>query len=117
ARPGFGVFNTAQAGTLPPALRQTVARGPAPAATPVLALGGAWAVQVGAFASQAQARDAAAAAQDIAGGRTAVHPVGAGRATLFRARVTGLTQPAAQAACERLKRKGACMVLPPDAQG
>jgi hypothetical protein len=74
-------------------------------------------VQVGAFANPTQARGAAEAAQDTAGGRPAVQPVAAGRATLYRARVTGLSQPAAQAACDRLKRKGACIVLSPDAQG
>ncbi|TDH60025.1 murein transglycosylase [Dankookia rubra] len=111
---GFALLGTAQASTLPTsAIRPAVARGPAPAATPA----GGWAVQVGAFANQAQARGAAEAAQDTAGGRTAVQPVAAGRATLYRARVTGLSQPAAQAACDRLKRKGACIVLSPDAQG
>ncbi len=113
----LGFVSTAQAGTLPPALRPALSRGPAPAPTPVVATAGGWAVQVGAFASQAQARDAAEAAQDLAGGRTAVQPVASGRATLYRARVTGLSQPAAQSACDRLRRKGACIVLSPDAQG
>ena len=116
---GFGLLGTAQASTLPASIqpnasiRPAVARGPAPVATPV----GGWAVQVGAFANQAQARDAAEAAQDAAGGRTTVQPVASGRATLYRARVTGLSQPAAQAACDRLRRKGACIVLSPDSQG
>ncbi|MDO9710178.1 lytic transglycosylase domain-containing protein [Paracraurococcus lichenis] len=109
---GFALLGTAQAATLSAGIRPAVARGPAPAPAPA-----AWAVQVGAFASQAQARDAAASAQDVAGGRSAVQPVAAGKSTLYRARVTGLSQPAAQAACDRLKRKGACMVLSPDAQG
>jgi hypothetical protein len=111
---GFGLLGTAQASTLPnQAIRPVVARGPAPAPTPA----GGWAVQVGAFANPTQARGAAEAAQDAAGGRTAVQPVASGRATLYRARVTGLSQPAAQAACDRLRRKGACIVLSPDAQG
>ncbi|WP_431271513.1 SPOR domain-containing protein [Dankookia sp. P2] len=111
---GFALLGTAQASTLPnAAIRPAVARGPAPAAT----LAGGWAVQVGAFANPTQARGAAVAAQDAAGGRSSVQPVTAGRATLYRARVTGLSQPAAQAACDRLKRKGACIVLSPDAQG
>jgi cell division septation protein DedD len=105
---------TAQAGTLPVSLRPAVSRSPV---TPAAATSGGWAVQVGAFASQAQARGAAAAAQDLAGGRPAVQPIASGRATLYRARVTGLSQPAAQAACDRLRRKGACMVLSPDSQG
>ena len=113
---GFGLLGTAQASTLPSqAIRPVVARGPAPAAPPATA--GGWAVQVGAFANPTQARGAAEAAQDAAGGRTAVQPVASGRATLYRARVTGLSQPAAQAACDRLRRKGACIVLSPDAQG
>lgn len=110
---GFGLLGTAQAASLPaaanPAIRPVVARAPAAS--------GGWAVQVGAFANQAQARDAAETAQDAAGGRTAVQAVASGRATLYRARVTGLSQPAAQAACDRLRRKGACIVLSPDAQG
>ena len=111
---GFGLLGTAQASTLPAAaIRPAVARAPAAPA----AAAGSWAVQVGAFANQSQARGAAEAAQDAAGGRTAVQPVASGRATLYRARVTGLSQTAAQAACDRLKRKGACIVLSPDSQG
>jgi len=64
-----------------------------------------------------QARAAAQAAQSNVGGRVAVQPVQVGRATLFRARVTGLSQGNAQQACDRLRRNGACNVLSPDAQG
>ena len=52
------------------AIRPAVARGPA-----LRAAAGSWAVQVGAFANPSQARGAAEAAQDAAGGRTAVQPV------------------------------------------
>ncbi|RAI60901.1 lytic transglycosylase domain-containing protein [Roseicella frigidaeris] len=112
---GFGLMGTAQAATMPNAARPVLGRAPAPA--PALATGGGWAVQVGAFANQAQARGAAAAAKDAAGGRPMVQPVGAGKAMLYRARVTGLSQSAAQAACDRLRRKGGCMVISPDSQG
>ncbi|WP_236033309.1 transglycosylase SLT domain-containing protein [Belnapia mucosa] len=108
---GFGLLGTAQASPIPATLRATTPRlQPTP---------GAWAVQVGAFASQNLARDAANTARDASGGpgaRAMVQPVAAGRSTLYRARVTGLSQPAAQAVCDRLRRSGACMVLSPDAQ-
>jgi hypothetical protein len=109
---GFsGLVGTAQAGTLPASLRPNSAR---PAPVP-----GVWAVQVGAFASQNLARDAANTAREAGAGSTGrvfVQPVATGRSTLYRARVTGLSQPAAQAVCDRLRRNGACMVLSPDAQ-
>jgi hypothetical protein len=75
-------------------------------------------VQVGAFASQNLARGAASAARETAGGasRIQVQPVPGGRSTLYRARVTGLSQPAAQQMCERLRRNGACLVLSPEGQ-
>jgi cell division septation protein DedD len=108
ARTGMGFMGAAQAATPQPTLRQAMAR-PAPA--------GVWAVQVGAFARQDQAHGAASTAAGSSGGRVLVQPVVQGRTTLYRARVTGLTQPAAQAACDRLRRNGACMVLSPDVQG
>jgi cell division septation protein DedD len=111
ARSGLGFMGTAHAATAAPALRQAVAR-PAAAAS-----SGGWAVQVGAFARQDQARGAASNAAGGSGGRAMVQPVVQGRTTLYRARVTGLSQPAAQAACDRLRRNGACMVLSPDVQG
>jgi hypothetical protein len=101
---GLGLIGTAQAGTLPAGFR--------PAAAPA---GGGWAIQVGAFGSPEQARQAAQAAQNAAGGRVQVTPVQAGRATLFRARVLGLSQPGAQQACQRVR--GSCNVLAPGAQG
>jgi hypothetical protein len=74
-------------------------------------------VQVGAFASENLARSAATTARGGApAGRVAVSPVSQGRATLYRARVTGLSQPAAQAVCDKLRGRGGCMVLSPNAQ-
>ncbi|MCX7372579.1 MAG: lytic transglycosylase domain-containing protein [Alphaproteobacteria bacterium] len=99
----LGFIGTAQASTLPAPLRPAVANQRA-----------AWAIQVGAFSDERQARTAAEAAR--AGGRVDVQPVRVGRATLFRARVTGLSQPAAQQACDRIRGR-ACMVLSPDQQG
>ncbi|MDW8315330.1 MAG: lytic transglycosylase domain-containing protein [Rhodovarius sp.] len=89
---------------------------PPPAARRPGAPGGAWAIQVGAFSTEAQARAAAQAAA-VGGGRVEVRPVQVGRAILFRARVIGLSQPAAQQACDRLRARGGCLVLSPDQQG
>jgi cell division septation protein DedD len=98
----LGLIGSAQASTLPPNLRPVVARQAA-----------GWAVQVGAFSDERQARSAA---QSVGGGgRVEVQPVRVGRATLFRARVVGLSQGSAQQACGRVR--GACIVLSPDAQG
>ncbi len=75
-----------------------------------------WAIQVGAFGNQGQARAAAEAAQGVAaGGRSAVGAVHGARGTLYRARLTGLSREAAVSACEHL-HKGACVVLSPAAQ-
>ena len=108
---GFGLISSAQAGTLPAGFRA-----PAPIAGSQNA-GGGWAVQVGAFASSDQARSAAQTAQSSVGGRVGVTSVQVGRNTLFRARVHGLNQGHAQQACDRLRTRGGCTVLSPDAQG
>ena len=108
ARRGFGLIGTAQASTVPTAPRPG-AKEPAT---------GAWAVQVGAFASENLARSAATTARGGGtAGRVAVSPVSQGRNTLYRARVIGLSQPAAQAVCEKVRGRGGCMVLSPNAQG
>ncbi|UPY37373.1 transglycosylase SLT domain-containing protein [Sediminicoccus sp. KRV36] len=100
----FGLISTAQAGTLPAGFR------PAPASAP-----GGWGVQVGAFSSPDLARQAAQSAQSSIGGRAQVTPVQVGRATLFRARVTGLSQTSAQQACDRLRARNGCNTLSPTA--
>jgi len=77
-------------------------------------------VQVGAFASANLARGASDQAREQIGtrsGRTVVEPVASGRATLYRARVGGLSREAAQSACEKLRTRGACIIVSPDAQG
>jgi hypothetical protein len=118
---GFSILSSAHAGTLPaPMTRQNglppgVLRAgvsSAPAAS------GGWAIQVGAFASENLARDAAGQARNGAGGngRATVMAVAQGRSTLYRARVTGLSREGAQNACDRLRGRNACMVISPDAQ-
>ncbi|TCH98777.1 lytic transglycosylase domain-containing protein [Roseococcus sp. SYP-B2431] len=106
AQPGgtrFNFISSAQASTLSSA-----------AVRPAVANSGAWGVQVGAFTSPEQARQAAQGAQGSIGGRVAVMPVSVGRATLFRARVTGLSQGGAQQACDRLRGRNGCNVISPD---
>ena len=106
---GFSLFSPAVAGSL--------AARPAAGAT-----SGPWAIQVGAFASQGLARAAAEAARGqardvLANARPAVGTVRAGSATLYRARLAGLSREAAMQACEKLSRsRGSCIVLSPDAQ-
>ncbi len=106
---GFSLIPPAQAGTLPRAPMPSQA---APAA------GGAWGIQVGAFASENLARAAAGQARDAAGAsgtRVVVEPVAQGRTQLFRARVVGLSsRSAAEQACDR-QRRGACMIVSPGA--
>ena len=121
AQRGFFLVPPAQAGTLPaPVARQNgmppgVLRAGVPSAP---AASGNWAIQVGAFASENLARDAAGQARSGAGnGSLSVTPVAQGRGTLYRARVTGLSRDAAQSACDRLRARGSCMVISPDAQG
>jgi hypothetical protein len=123
---GFRLVASANAGTLPGNYLRTPAQGtgggvsaPTPAAMPAATSGG-WAVQVGAFASANLARTASDAARDRIGARSAktvVEPVASGRATLYRARVGGLSRDAAQSACEKLRTQGACIIVSPDAQG
>jgi hypothetical protein len=104
----FSLIPQAHAGTLPAVPR------PAPAAP---AAGGGWGIQVGAFASENLARAAAGQARDQVGAngaRALVEPSGQGRGVLFRARVTGLAnRGAAEQACERLRARGACMIVAP----
>ncbi|MEI6158549.1 MAG: lytic transglycosylase domain-containing protein [Roseococcus sp.] len=100
----FGLISSAQAGTLPAGFRPPAAAAP-----------GGWGVQVGAFTSPEQARQAAQAAQSSVGGRAQVTPVQVGRNTLFRARVTGLSQTSAQQACDRLRSRNGCNTLSPSA--
>jgi hypothetical protein len=122
---GFRLVASANAGTLngnylrlPSGQTGGGISAPTPASMP--AAGGQWAVQVGAFASANLARSASEKARDqvgLRGGKTVVEPVASGRATLYRARVGGLSRDAAQSACEKLRTQGACIIVSPDAQG
>ena len=123
ARPFGFLVAPAHAGTLPPPMARGAlppgvmrAGGPAAQAVPAPAANGSWAIQVGAFASENLARDAAGQARNGAGnGRATVMAVAQGRNTLYRARVSGLSRDAAQSACDRLRARGNCMVISPDA--
>lgn len=83
---------------------------------------GDWAIQVGAFGNAEQAHAAAIAARIKARGALAearpfVGTVHQARATLYRARLTGLTHERAREACRViLSSHGACIVLSPEAQ-
>jgi hypothetical protein len=79
-----------------------------------------WGVQVGAFADPAQARQAADSARRMAPeqldpARTVLGTTAPfGGQVLYRARLLGITQPAADTACGRLAaRRWACLTVPP----
>ncbi|MDA8249116.1 MAG: lytic transglycosylase domain-containing protein [Rhodospirillales bacterium] len=79
---------------------------------------GAWAIQVGAFGSESQARAAAEAAKGrartlLAGAQLHIGTVHQAHGTLYRARLRGLSRETATQACVKL---GHCMVVSPDAQ-
>lgn len=96
---------------IPQAMADTMPRQTGGAAT--------WAVQVGAFANEGMARAAAETARGKAQvpGQPTVGTTKQGNATLYRARVTGLSRDSAVQACEKLaKSHTSCIVLSPDAQ-
>lgn len=102
---GWGLIGSANAAPVPAA-----ARGGA----------GRWAVQVGAFASESLARSAANEARrkapELASGLAFVTQVQTPRGKLFRARVGGLSQQAADNGCDRLSRqRWQCSLVSPDA--
>ena len=77
---------------------------------------GTWAIQVGAFSNQSQARAAIDTARGaVSSGHSAVGAVHGGRGVLYRARVMGLSREAAVSACGHMHRNG-CVVLSPAAQ-
>jgi cell division protein FtsN len=110
-RGGFRLIAPAMADTLP------VQHAAAPAAA------GRWAIQVGAFGNEGQARAAADAARsqahDLLGhAHPAVGTVRSASATLYRARLVGLSHDSAVQACEKLGHgHGNCIVLSPETQG
>ncbi len=117
---GLGLISNAEAATVAPTSakakqikKATQAVAPRDTGTP----NGEWAVQLGAF------RQAAAAEKLLDRVKTKlpeaeplVDAIDAGKSTLYRARLTGLTQTSARQACEQLKReKMTCAVISPDA--
>lgn len=115
----FALISSAEATTAkPPKQKQVKAQTVAKADN---AAGGAsngeWAVQLGAFK---QAAAAEKLLDRVRGKLPAAEPlvdaVDAGKMTLYRARLTGLSQADAQSACQRFKReKLSCSVVSPDA--
>ncbi|WP_341914959.1 D-alanyl-D-alanine carboxypeptidase [Ferrovibrio terrae] len=116
---GLGLISSAEAATPAPTSAKArqikkATKAAAPAANPPA---GEWAVQLGAFKQAAAAeklldrvRNKAPEAEPL------VDAVDAGKVTLYRARLTGLTQTAARQTCEQLKReKMTCSVVSPDA--
>jgi hypothetical protein len=82
---------------------------------------GNWAIQIGAFSKESQAHAAlgtakAQAREMLATARPAVVGVRETHGTLYRARLTGLSRETAMAACEKLRGRGACVVLSPESQ-
>jgi hypothetical protein len=83
---------------------------------------GAWAIQVGAYASHSTAVAATSSAREMAHGtlaaaQPAVEVVQQGRGRLFRARFVGLSRDAAIEACGVLKHNHtSCSALSPEAQ-
>jgi hypothetical protein len=77
-----------------------------------------WAVQVGAFPSRAKAAAAASSAGGmVAHASTAVAAVQSGHATVYRARLSGLTHDGAVHACQKLAHKsGGCLIVSPASQ-
>jgi hypothetical protein len=77
--------------------------------------GGGWAVQVGAYGNASQAEAAAGAARSSASrARAVVAPVKSGHATLYRARLSGLTHDGAVQACQKLAHgHGKCLLVAP----
>lgn len=112
----FALISSAEATTAKPPKQKQVK----PAAEAKAGNGagnGEWAVQLGAFK---QAAAAEKLLDRVRGKLPAAEPlvdaVDAGKVTLYRARLTGLTQTSARQACEQFKReKLSCSVVSPDA--
>ena len=108
AHRGFHLISPAVAETLP-----TQRGGP---------VSGGWAIQVGAFGNPSQARAATDTARGEAAtllrsARVTIGTVHQAKATLYRARLTGLSHETAVQACQKLSHGHAgCMVLSPESQ-
>jgi len=78
----------------------------------------AWAIQVGSFAAERQARAAAAAARRLTDdGDIRVMAAMVNRKPVWRAQLTGLSAAEAQSSCQTLsRRKSPCMIIRPEQQ-
>jgi hypothetical protein len=91
---------------------------PAMASESIKIGGSNWAVQIGAYASHSQAATAASTARGaVAHATPAVASVQSGHATLYRARLGGLTHSDAVHACQKLAHHGGgCLIVSPASQ-
>ena len=83
---------------------------------------GKWAIQVGAYGNESQARAAADTARSQAHDLLAQCPPGGGHSALLQRHAVsrpgaGLSRDAAVQACEKLGHRGGCIVLSPETQG
>jgi D-alanyl-D-alanine carboxypeptidase len=110
---GFSLISSAEAATAAAPKARTKKVAVADAATNP----GEWAVQLGAFRRPAAAEKLLSRVRGkLPAAEPLVEPIEAGRTTLYRARMTGLSEDGAQNACARLKReKLTCSVISPDA--
>lgn len=111
----LGLIGTAHAATAEPAPHV-----PARSRTAGAPLGASvgWTVQVGVYANEKAAREAAAAARRLAeDGEPRVEQATAHGRPAWRAELTGMTAPEAQGACATLSRhRTPCLVLRPEAR-
>jgi D-alanyl-D-alanine carboxypeptidase len=117
---GIGLISNAEAAVATPtAARAKQIKKATQAAAPrdASVSAGEWAVQLGAFKQAASAEKILDRARGkLPEAEPLVDAIDAGKMTLYRARLTGLTQTSARQACEQLKReKMSCAVISPDA--
>ena len=105
------LVGSAHAATLSEQAGRSVAR-----ARTVAAPGNAWGIQVGSYASEKAARDAALNARRASdGGDARIESTSWHGKTAWRAQVLGLSAAEAQGACSALAHRGTpCVVLRPD---
>lgn len=103
------LVSTAHAATLVEQPTHSASRTHAAASAP------SWGIQVGSFATERAAREAAHEARRAAdGGDVRIEPGTVHGKTVWRAQVTGLSSSEAQGACSALRHKSACVILRPD---
>jgi len=114
---GFGLIASAEAAPAHPKKARSVAIADSKPAVVADNAAGEWAVQLGAFRRPAAAEKLLSRVRGkLPAAEPLVEPIDAGKATLYRARMTGLTEADARNACQRLKReKVNCSVVSPAA--